>query len=90
MNRSVASSKIILKPWKTIHVTSFGCLIRLPAAKLEAYRKSFKFSGGKVFDSLPHKCRAATSLDDFLKVFDELQVLVLDKLNHFNSLLKSS
>ena len=43
-----------------------------------------------MFDSLPHKCRAATSLDDFLKVFDELQVLVLDKLNHFNSLLKSS
>ena len=67
-----------------------NCIIRLPAAKLEAYRKSFKFNGGEVFKSLPHKCRAATSLDDFLKVFDELQVLVLDKLNHFNSLLKSS
>ena len=48
-----------------------NCIIRLPAAKLEAYRKSFKFNGGKVFNSLPHKCRAATSLDDFLKVFDE-------------------
>ena len=48
-----------------------NCIIRLPAAKLEAYRKSFKFNGGKVFNSLPHKYRAATSLDDFLKVFDE-------------------
>ena len=48
-----------------------NCIIRLPAAKLEAYRKSFKFNGGKVFNSLPHKCRAATLLDDFLKVFDE-------------------
>ena len=89
MNRSVASSKIIWKPWKTIHVTSFGCLIRLPASKLDAYGKSFKFNEGKVFNSLPHKCRAATSLDDFLKVFDEFYVLVLDKLNYFNSLLKS-
>ena len=33
-----------------------NCIIRLPAAKLEAYRKSFQFSGGKVFNSLPHKC----------------------------------
>ena len=62
----------------------------MPAAKLEAYKKSFKFNGGKVFNSLPHKCRAATSLDDFLKIFDEFQVLVIDKLNDFNSLLKSS
>ena len=35
-----------------------NCIIRLPAAKLEAYRKSFKFNGGKVFNSLLHKCRA--------------------------------
>ena len=47
------------------------CIIRLPAAKLKAYSKSFKFNGGKVFNSLSHKCRAATSLDDFLKTFDE-------------------
>ena len=47
------------------------CIIRLPAAKLEAYRKSFKFNGGKVFNSLPHKCQTATSLDDFLEVFYE-------------------
>ena len=33
-----------------------NCIIRLPAAKLEAYRKSFKFNVGKVFNSLPHKC----------------------------------
>ena len=31
-----------------------NCIIRLPAAKLEAYRKSFKYNGGKVFNSLPH------------------------------------
>ena len=48
-----------------------NCIIRLPAAKLEAYKKSFKFNGGKVFNSLPHRCRAATSLDDSLKIFDE-------------------
>ena len=48
-----------------------NCIIRLPAAKLKAYSKSFKFNEGKVFNSLPHKCRAATSLDDFLKTFDE-------------------
>ena len=47
------------------------CIIRLPAVKLEAYRKSFEFSGGKMFNSLPHKCKTATSLDDFLKIFDE-------------------
>ena len=29
-----------------------NCIIRLPAAKLKAYRKSFKFNGGKVFNSL--------------------------------------
>ena len=48
-----------------------NCMTWLPAAKVEAYRKSFKINGGKVFNSLPHKCRVATSLDDFLKVFDE-------------------
>ena len=48
-----------------------NCIIRLSAGKLEAYRKSFKFNRGKMFNSLPHECRAATSLDDFLKVFDE-------------------
>ena len=69
-------------------------IIRLPhsvaSCKTRSLQEKFKFNGGKMFHSLPHKCRAATSLDDFLKVFDELQVLVLDKLNHFNSLLKSS
>ena len=48
-----------------------NCITRLPAAKLEAYRKSFEFNGGEVFSSLPHKCRAAASLDDFSKVFDK-------------------
>ena len=47
------------------------CIIRLPAVKLEAYRKGFEFSGGKVLNSLPHKCKTATSLGDFLKIFDE-------------------
>ena len=46
-----------------------NCIIRSPAAKLEAYKKSFKFNGGKVFNSLPHKCWAATSLDDFFKKY---------------------
>ena len=45
--------------------------ILLPAAKLEAYRKSFKFNAGMVFNSLSHKHLVATSLDAFLKVFDE-------------------
>ena len=47
-----------------------NCIIQLPAAKLEAQRKKFKFNGGKVFNNLLYKCRAATSLDDFLKIFD--------------------
>ena len=46
-----------------------SCIIRLLAAKLETCKKRFKFSGGKVFNSLSHKCRAATSLDDFLEIF---------------------
>ena len=48
-----------------------NCIIRLPAAKLEAYKKSFQFNGAKVFNSLPYKCRAATSLDNFIKSYDE-------------------
>ena len=48
-----------------------NCIILLLAARLEAYRKSFKFNGGKMFNSLPHKYRAAMSLDDFLKILDE-------------------
>ena len=43
----------------------------LSAAKLEACRKSFKFNGAKVFNSLPHKCQAATSVDDFLEIFEK-------------------
>ena len=39
---------------------------------ITAYRKSTQFNGGKVFNNLPHKCRAATSLDDFFKILDEL------------------
>ena len=48
-----------------------NCIIWLSAAKLEAYRKSFQFNVGKVFHSLLQKCSAATSLDDFFKIFDE-------------------
>ena len=33
-----------------------NCIIWLPAAKLEAYRKSFKLNGGKESHSLLHKC----------------------------------
>ena len=47
-----------------------NCIIQLPAAKLEAQRKKLKFNGGKVFNNLLYKCRAATSLDDFFKIFD--------------------
>ena len=47
-----------------------NCIIQLPAAKLEVERKKYKFNGGKVFHNLLYKCRAATSLDDFLKIFD--------------------
>ena len=38
------------------NIRNKNCIIRLPVAKLEAYRKSFKFNVGKVFNSLPHKC----------------------------------
>ena len=60
-----------------------NCIIRLPAAKLEVHRKSFKFSGGKIFNSLLHKWWAATSLYDFLKIFVEFLIFSFRQVKSF-------
>jgi len=45
-------------------------LLRLPPAKLESYKKSFRFYGAKEFNSLPADTRAAKSKLEFLKYFE--------------------
>lgn len=46
-------------------------LLRLPKIKLESSRKSFFFNGAKTFNELPLKIRASTSIEDFVKLYEE-------------------
>lgn len=45
-----------------------GKLIRLPKVNIESYKKSFKYHGAKVFNSLPLQTRSAESKSEFLRL----------------------
>jgi len=47
-------------------------LLRLPNAKIEAFKRSFYFHGARTFNNLPSQCRASTSLSEFLINFDKI------------------
>ena len=55
-------------------IRNYEALLRLPKAKLGAYKNSFKFMGAKVFNELP--------LDIRINVFKENFLSLLK--NHFN------
>ncbi|XP_057296237.1 uncharacterized protein LOC130625190 [Hydractinia symbiolongicarpus] len=46
-------------------------LLRLPKIKLESSRKSFFFNGAETFNELPLQIRASTSIEDFVKLYEE-------------------
>ena len=47
-------------------------LLRLPSVKLESTKKSFKFTGAKLYNELPIEVRSATSAKMFASLFDKV------------------
>ena len=47
-------------------------LLRLPRVKLESTKKSFKFTGAKLYNELPIEVRSATSTKMFASLFDKV------------------
>jgi len=47
-------------------------LLRLPKTKLEAAKKSFKFAGAKEYNKLPIKVRGATTVKEFIVLYNKV------------------
>ena len=47
-------------------------LIRLPRVRLQCSKKSFRFTGAKIYNELPIKIRDASTLNDFNKIYNQL------------------
>ena len=47
-------------------------LLRLPKIRLETTKKSFYFNGAKVFNELPKEVRSASTITEFVKLYNKV------------------